>query len=117
MSEIKNVPGPDEVSSDDRSAIEEGKQWGQYAENDAERKDNLQGHVHNIAVGGLYFGAFLALALVAILTWHVVGPECFKWMSDESVETLTAVLGGAGFAAFINVIRGHVAPPNDDSAD
>lgn len=69
--------------------------------NEHNRNEKLR-NVIALGVRGLLFVIFLLVGIsLLILAWHYLGPEDRRWISDENVRFVGAILSSGTISAFL----------------
>lgn len=86
--------GGDELAQEEASALANDDLEQRAKEADHGRAERLKDHLSTAAIIVFWVAvALFGLALI-ILTWHVLAPDKWCWLSTDSVGQLKALIGG-----------------------
>lgn len=77
------------------------------------RRDEMDGHLHRILVGGVYFVAICAAVMFGSLAWGMAFPA-FSFLTPDQVTALQGFLFSGGVGAAFTVAARKVAGSDGD---
>lgn len=110
-----------EFSSENDTAREESKKLSgaltakqikkTAKENESKRSEVFRNHFGRVAIWALYL-VFFALGLIGVIwLWHLLTPQSWRWLSDEQIHTLQAIITGG---LLVGMANRHVRKRLDD---
>jgi hypothetical protein len=59
---------------------------------DFQRGVSYKKHFHRVVTAGIYVLGAIILCFIIIRAWHLVSPECSRWLTDSQLHTIDTVL-------------------------
>lgn len=87
------------------ASLQQGKsreQLKQEAEDG--RTERFRQHFECIAIGAVWIAAFALLIMSGIWLWHLMAPQCMRWLEDKDLWTMQTILTAG---ALLTVVSGH----------
>lgn len=108
------VKRPGRSHSDEKTEKEVGNLLGgkteqmlarESREAEARRNEAFRDHFEKIAIWALYLIGASIVAAAGIWLYHLLAPECYRWLTKEQVDRIQDVVTGG---IIVGIVSGHL---------